>query len=77
MPDAVDEGAPGAGCKLGQQYITGLAVGARSADLDELVIMQGAGGFLGDRVGETLATDLDDGFEGVCTAAQKAALVLG
>jgi hypothetical protein len=41
------------------------------------VVMQGAGGFLGDRIGEAFATDLDDGFQGMCPAAQKAALILG
>ena len=53
------------------------AIGAGGADLDQFVIMQGAIGFLGHGIGQAVVADLDNGFQGMGAAAQKAALVLG
>ncbi len=63
--------------RYGEQRIACHPVGAGGAHLDQFVILQGARGFLGHRVGQSLAADLDDRFQGVGAAAQKAALVLG
>ncbi len=52
-------------------------IGPGGAHLDELVIVQRAGGFRRHRIGQALAADLDGGFKGMCAAAQKAALIFG
>jgi 23S rRNA (uridine2552-2'-O)-methyltransferase len=77
MSDAVDESAAGAFGEVRKDGITGVAVGAGGAHLDEFMVMQGAGGFRGHGIRQALAADPDGGLEGMRAAAQKAALVFG
>ena len=77
VPNAMHQAAGGTRGEVPEQRLPRRPVGAAGADLDQLVILQGASRFPGDRFGQTVAADVNDGFQGVCAAAKKAALVLG
>jgi hypothetical protein len=78
VADSVDQSA---GCTLGQvgeEGVAGFAIAATGGfHLDQLVIVQGPGGFCCDRVGEAGVTEADDRLELVGKATQVAALLFG
>ena len=62
--------------EAGEHGIARGAVPARGLHLDELVVVQGAGGLGGDRIGEPGLAHQDHRLQGVGEAAQVPALAL-
>jgi hypothetical protein len=71
------EGAAGALGEGDKQGVPGVAITPRAFHLDELVIEEGPGGLLGDRLGETLLTKAYHGGQGMGESAQVSTLLLG
>lgn len=70
MTDPPYKSAVGRAGELGESIVPRLAIGARHADFDEFVIVQGATGFGHDALTEPTVADQHHGFERVGEAAQ-------
>src|SRR4029077_14545190 len=76
VSDPVHEGAARAARERAEQLVPSLAVTARSLDLDELVIVEGARSLRGDRVRQSRAPQAHDGLQGMVETAQVTPLAL-
>jgi len=77
VPDARDHHAVGAARQFSQGSVAVLPVLSRQADLDQFVVVQGAGGLCDHPVSDPGVSHQDHGFEGVGEATQISALFFG
>ncbi len=76
MADPADQQATGISCEVLERGIPRLALGARHADLDELVVLERATGFRNHPLTDPGIADQDDGLQGVGEATQISSLLV-